>query len=549
MTDNKNNLTLVAIFSIYFFIGIFIYKDYGIGIEEHFQRQNGFYWLSQILNITDFENLKVIVNQKYQSILLNNPDLPKSDFFNFYGILFDVPTALIESLFAIENSKIYFEIRHILNFIVFFAGSIFFYKILSKRFDFVISVLGLLIYIATPRIFGDSFHNNKDVFFLSLFTIALYYCFEVLNKDSFKNIIIFSLFAAFATSSRIIAIFFPFSVIIFLFFEFLSKKKQLNDFLIKSLVLLSFFSIFLFLHFPYVWTLEFTNILNWLDPFFYHMNMNILFDGNYYKMNSLPVSYLPKFIFITTPFYYSVLFAIGFFYLLLRFFRRILSVKETSFHNDFWRGIKEKKDSYIIIFLLVFLFYGCFFNVPFVSGWRFFYFLHAFIVYIAVFALDLIYLRFFKSKKKIFLFSTLSFLPILLILYQIILFHPYQSLYFNFFINTSNVVNFQVDTPSLSRSEALKKILTQSRDEKVISVGNASWTPFQNGKDILEPEDQKKFNFVGQEYEKADYIYTNYIYEVDPKYNKKYKIPDNFTKIEKLIINGIPIYSIYKKSN
>ena len=110
-------------------------------------------------------------------------------------------------------------------------------------------------------------------------------------------------------------------------------------------------------------------------------------------------------------------------------------------------------------------------------------------------------------------------------------------------------MNFQVDSPSLSRSGALKKILILSKNEKVISVGNASWTPFRNGKDILEPDDQKKFKFVGQEYEEADYIYTNYIYEVDPKYNKKYKIPDNFIEIEKLIINAIPIYSIYKRSN
>ncbi len=34
-------------FSVYFFIGLLIYKDFGIGIEEHFQRKNGFYWLNQ----------------------------------------------------------------------------------------------------------------------------------------------------------------------------------------------------------------------------------------------------------------------------------------------------------------------------------------------------------------------------------------------------------------------------------------------------------------------------------------------------------------------
>ena len=210
MFYNKNIFIPLSIFTIYFFVGLFIYKDYGIGIEEHFQRQNGFYWLSYLLTFTNFENLKEIVNIKYQSILYNNPDLPKPDFFNFYGILFDVPAAFIESIFNIQSSKIYFEIRHILNFIIFFIGAIFFYKILYKRFKFTVSIIGLLIYISMPRIFGDSFHNNKDVFFLSIFSIALFYCFELLNKESFKNIIIFCLFSALATSSRIIGIFFPF---------------------------------------------------------------------------------------------------------------------------------------------------------------------------------------------------------------------------------------------------------------------------------------------------------------------------------------------------
>ena len=176
--SRSNFLTILAL-TIYFLIGILIYKDYGIGIEEHFQRQNGFYWLKEISSLLGLENLHELAYKKYSNILLNNPDLPKIPFFNFYGILFDLPTALIEIVFNLESSKLYFEIRHLLNFLVFFVGSIFFLKILLKRFNFFLSFFGLTIYILTPRIFGDSFHNNKDIFFLSLFTIALYYCFLV----------------------------------------------------------------------------------------------------------------------------------------------------------------------------------------------------------------------------------------------------------------------------------------------------------------------------------------------------------------------------------
>ena len=70
----------------------------------------------------------------------------------------------------------------------------------------------------------------------------------------------------------------------------------------------------------------------------------------------------------------------------------------------------------------------------------------------------------------------------------------------------------------------LKNILIQESNNVVINVANASWTPFFNGKDLLKENDKKRLNFVGQEYNKADYIYTNYIYEVDIRYNNKYKM-------------------------
>ena len=126
MYNKQNNLILFTVFSIYLLIGVFIYKDFGIGIEEHFQRKNGFYWLSYLLSFTNFTELTEISNLKYQEIVATN-QLPDINFFNFYGILFDVPTALIEILFGINESKDYFKMRHLFSFVVYFINSIFFY--------------------------------------------------------------------------------------------------------------------------------------------------------------------------------------------------------------------------------------------------------------------------------------------------------------------------------------------------------------------------------------------------------------------------------------
>ena len=149
---------------------------------------------------------------------------------------------------------------------------------------------------------------------------------------------------------------------------------------------------------------------------------------------------------------------------------------------------------------------------------------------------------------NIFLFSFVNLIFSFFIFFQIIVFHPYQSLYFNMFINSENIVDFPVDTPSLSRADGLKFIVNDAKDLNKIFIATASWTPLFNGADLLTKNVKKKLFFVGQEYEKANDIYTNFNYDVDPKLNKKYNIPNDFREIRSVVINGIPIYSIYKKT-
>ena len=49
--------------------------------------------------------------------------------------------------------------------------------------------------------------------------------------------------------------------------------------------------------------------------------------------------------------------------------------------------------------------------------------------------------------------------------------------------------------------------------------------------------------------ENADYIYTNYYYEIDNKNSRKYEIPNNFYLLKSVIRDGTLIYSIYKRKN
>ena len=84
LLDKYNfKITIFFFFITYFFLGTIIYNDYGIGIEEHFQRQNGFYWLNYFISNTNLESLKSIIDLKYKEILQTNPYLPETNIFNF----------------------------------------------------------------------------------------------------------------------------------------------------------------------------------------------------------------------------------------------------------------------------------------------------------------------------------------------------------------------------------------------------------------------------------------------------------------------------------
>ena len=57
-----------------------------------------------------------------------------------------------------------------------------------------------------------------------------------------------------------------------------------------------------------------------------------------------------------------------------------------------------------------------------------------------------------------------------------------------------------------------------------------------------------KIKLIGNDnLENADYIFTNYIYEVNIFNNSKYEIPGNFKLYKSVVKNDTLIYSIYKK--
>ena len=130
-----------------------------------------------------------------------------------------------------------------------------------------------------------------------------------------------------------------------------------------------------------------------------------------------------------------------------------------------------------------------------------------------------------------------------------IAYHPYQNLYFNSFFNNEVHKKFEIDYWGLSGKKFLEDVLILEENKSVIKIGVASFLPLYRSTKLLDKKERKKIVIVGQEYQNADYLYSNFISEIDKKYDDKYQIPPNFTKIDDLILDSTKIYEVYKKTN
>jgi hypothetical protein len=112
-------------------------------------------------------------------------------------------------------------------FCLFWLGLLYFYKALSIRFkNDGLAFVGILMIILSPRIFGDSFYNPKDIPLLSWFMISIYTSINFVNNRNPKNTIVHALISSLAIGSRIVGILIPVVTIIWILVEFLYQSRD-----------------------------------------------------------------------------------------------------------------------------------------------------------------------------------------------------------------------------------------------------------------------------------------------------------------------------------
>lgn len=394
--------------------------------------------------------------------------------------------------------------------------------------------LTALMFFLSPRFFAEMHYNNKDVVLLCLLLDSSLFGIRAIKYRQLKDVLLFSLLSAIAANTKIIGLFFfsltGLAYILYISLHHLWSKRSIA---MAGLAIISFLG-FYYLLTPAMWS----------DPagFFRHCLSNtfsfsrwsgyVLFDGRLYQvpLESLPRSYVPKLICLTTPVFILALSALGALLLVSRLVTQLFK-REHEFNDQLFFTVMLCLCSFIPVFLTVV-------NPPVIyNGWRHFYFAYAGVMILAAYALTFLPGSCGKAA------SALTFLCLIFLCGQNIANHPNQQTYYNFLAGSDVESNYELDYWNVSTREGLKFVAELDSGDIVVSSYLSNDMGLQWGLQTLDAPLRSRISIVApDELETADYVIENTTYQL---YSQDPGTPPGFEYLTSIRAYGNPIVNIY----
>jgi hypothetical protein len=515
--DNNKKIVITVFFTVLLFAGLFTFKDHGMAGDEIVSRNNG------------------LVSYRY--VTEGNREL-FSYRDRYYGTAFEMALVAAEDLAGLEDTRHIFLMRRLLNFLLFYAGVIFFYLIISYSFgNWKYALLGSVFLAASPRIFAHAFFNSKDVGFMSVFIIGIYTLIRYLDQKTLSRVLSHALVSAILVGIRVIGIILPVITALFVVLGlFAAKKEKRSTALVSLFAYGGIFVLFTVFFWPFLWEAP---VRNFVDAFSqmraFPWDGDVLYFGEYVRSTALPWHYIPAWIAITTPPGYTLLFVIG-----------ALSIIR-SFASNPVKAYTSRKHE--IVFLALFI-------LPIAAvialksvlydGWRHMFFVYPAFLLVSVSGVKTLMDFMKRSARTGFLFPARCLLVCVIALiagmplYFMVRWHPYQNVYFNVLSGGMDNVrqNFEMDYWGISYKECLEYIAaSDDRDNIKVYVTTLKGRIGRIPALILRREDRERFSFTSSPAD-ADYVIGNYRWHPDD-----YPFPNEVYSVN---VNGAKIAAVHK---
>lgn len=356
---------------------------------------------------------------------LNNP----KTYTHYYSQSFDNITYAVNQWFGIEDV---YTSRHIMNAWVGWLCMLFCGLLVAQLMGWRAAVIALLLLFLSPRFLGHSFNNPKDIPFAFPFIFTVYHLVRMLRdlpRITLYRMSMLALGIALAISVRVGGLLLIAYVFLFVFlyvlltpgtFAPLSRARNFGQAfklgIILGVVTLVGYALAI-LGWPYAMQSPLSNTKEALDMMTqFAVGIRQLFEGVNVTSKDLPVYYLAKYIWISTP----LIVWLGFFGFFV-----------------FWYWIRKEVPGIFLFFIA----FSALFPLVYISyqksnvygGWRHVLFIYPFIVAAAAIGIERL-LLWCKSRPAHYLTALVLGLLALLPLRHICLNHPMEYVYFNEFI-------------------------------------------------------------------------------------------------------------------
>jgi hypothetical protein len=483
---------------LFLVLGSTIYTNYGVSWDEREQVDIG------------------RINARYA--VRGDPEL--LDIRNrLYGPSFEIFLYAVRDRSSIE--QMYLS-RHFWTFISFFISTIFFYFIARRVTKHnIFALIGTGFLVISPRIFANSFYNSKDIPFMALYGASLLTMMWFLDKPNIFRGIFHAFITAAAITIRMPGIIIPVITFIGFTIELISKRIHWKKVMIPGITYLFATIVLIILLWPALWTNPIKEFIAAYELMSKHPNGNtMLFMGKIISSLDTPWYYIPIWITISTPIFYSLLFIPGTVNIVYQT-RSWLKNEITILQRDQVLTLF----GFFLPLLTVIIMRSNFYN-----AWRQMFFIYPAFLLIAIIGLNWGWQKtnqWLPRTGSIVTTAGIILLGTLPVCIWMIQNHPYQNLYFNRLAGKDMQTvqqNYMMDFFGLTYREGIEAILEMDKSTNIHMLVETA--PGQSAQYILPideanriqavfPEDEYEY-FVGNYYMvKEPYPFANEVYSVE----------------------------------
>lgn len=272
----RSHIPFVIFFVTYLIIGLFIYPDFGVSIDEYSQIDIG---------RVNYERLRGSMEIQ-------------SHYDRYYGPAFEVPLYLFSNILTTRTGIDEMSARHLGNFLFFAVAMIPWYLLLGRLFgNPLYGLLGSAMLVMSPRMFAEGFYNTKDIAFLaaSVWVLSAFYWY--VQRPTTGRLVALSVLTGFAFSVRVQGLFLFWVVIAALLIP--SKRTRRPLWHVPLYAAVSIVAAWLL--FPVFWNDILRNLTGFWQNSSHPLGPPTLFFGRWYVSPNIPWNYHMVWIAFTSP--------------------------------------------------------------------------------------------------------------------------------------------------------------------------------------------------------------------------------------------------------